>query len=80
MPRYFFDTRDDGNIIQDDVGLEYADFRRVKEDAAKTLAEMAEYMLPGTGQRRLAVDVRDEQGRPLMTNELRFEARDIHQA
>jgi len=74
MPRFFFDTRDNGKILPDDVGVDYADFQKVKDEAAKTLAEMAEYMLPGTEQRRIGVDVRDANGRPLMTNELRFEA------
>jgi hypothetical protein len=44
--RYFFDTRDNGTFIQDDVGVECADMDAVKTEAALSLAELARDVLP----------------------------------
>jgi hypothetical protein len=75
MDLYFFDTRDDGEMIIDDVGLELADLTTVKMQAAKSLAELAVDVLPGADRRCLGVDVRDELGLPVLMTELVFEAR-----
>jgi hypothetical protein len=75
MPLYFFDTRDDGEIVVDDVGLELSGIARAKVVAAKSLAELALDVLPRTTRRCLGVDVSDEQHRPVLTTELTFEAR-----
>jgi hypothetical protein len=75
MPRYFFDTRDDDVFIPDDVGLECLNLEAVKVEATKSLAELARDVLPGSLRRRLGVDVRDEDHRPVMIVELTFEAR-----
>jgi hypothetical protein len=53
MALYFFDTRDDGEVIIDDEGLEFPDLATVKIQAAKTLAEMAVDVLPGSDRRCL---------------------------
>jgi hypothetical protein len=74
---YFFDTRDDGITLADEVGLEVADFESVKELAAKGLAELAVDVLPQSTERCLGVDVRDQQSRPVLTSELTFQARVI---
>ena len=75
MPLYFFDTRDDGEIVVDDVGLQLADVAKAKVVAAKSLAELALDALPRSTRRCLGVDVSDEQHRPILTTELTFEAR-----
>jgi hypothetical protein len=75
MPCYFFDTRDDDEIIPDDVGLECPNLEAVKMVASKSLAELACDVLPGSLRRRLGVNVRDEDHRPVMIVELTFEAR-----
>lgn len=66
MPLYFFDTRDNDDFVEDDVGVEYPDLETVKVEAATALAELARDVLPGSLQRKLAVEVRDEQGPVLM--------------
>ena len=74
MPIYFFDTRDDGAVIRDDVGLDFPDFDTVKTQASLSLAELAYDVLPGVDRRVLGVDVRDEHDEPVLTAELVFEA------
>lgn len=75
MPRYFFDTRDDGEIITDDVGLDLAGIEQARTFAAKSLAELAADALPGATRRCLGVDVSDERRRAVLTTELTYEAR-----
>jgi hypothetical protein len=45
--RYFFDTRDNGTFVEDDVGIDCADLDTVKRLAALSLAELARDVLPG---------------------------------
>jgi hypothetical protein len=71
--RYFFDTRDNGSFIQDDVGIEFADLNAVKTQAAVSLAELARDVLPGSIKRVLAVEVRDAI-QPILRDVLTFEA------
>jgi len=71
--RYFFDTRDNGTFIQDDVGVECADIDAVKTEAALSLAELARDVLPGSIERILAVEVRNGT-RPILKDVLTFEA------
>jgi hypothetical protein len=75
MAWYFFDTRDDDEVITDDVGLECPNLEAVKVEAAKSLAELACDVLPGSLRRCLGVDVRDDDHRPVLVAELTFEAR-----
>ncbi len=42
---YFFDTRDNGTFIEDDVGIDFADLDAVKAQAAVSLAELARDVL-----------------------------------
>jgi hypothetical protein len=60
MALYFFDTRDNDRLVEDDVGLDFPDLETVKEQAAVSLAEMARDVLPGSVKRVLSVEVRDE--------------------
>jgi hypothetical protein len=71
--RYFFDTRDNGNLIEDDLGLELADLDAVKTQAALSLAELARDVLPGSIRRVLSVEVRDSL-QPILRDVLTFEA------
>lgn len=75
MPWYFFDTRDDDDIIIDEVGVEVADLEAVKKMAARGLAELALDVLPGSTERVLGIDVRDEQSAPVLSAELIFKAK-----
>jgi hypothetical protein len=75
MAWYYFDSRDNDEVVVDDVGLEVAGLEAVKVLAAKSLAELALDVLPGTSKRCLGVDVPDEQSCPVLTTELTFQAR-----
>jgi hypothetical protein len=70
---YFFDTRDNGTFIQDNVGLDLADLDVVKTQAALSLAELARDVLPGSIKRVLSVEVRDAL-QPILRDVLTFEA------
>ena len=73
MALFFFDTRDNHDFIQDDVGLELPDLEAVKSQAAASLAELAKDVLPSSLKRVLAVEVRDEK-QPVLRAVLTFEA------
>ncbi|HJS40828.1 MAG TPA: hypothetical protein VJ763_05435 [Sphingomicrobium sp.] len=70
---YFFDTRDNGTFIEDDVGLELAGLDAVKTQAALSLAELAHDVLPGSIKRVLSVEVRTAL-QPILKDVLTFEA------
>jgi hypothetical protein len=70
---YFFDTRDNDDFIEDDVGVELPNLDAVKHQAALSLAELARDVLPGSTKRNLAVEVRDER-QAVMSGKLVFEA------
>ena len=75
MPLYFFDTRDEDEVVVDDIGVELRDLEQAKIYAAKGLAELALDALPGATRRCLGVDVSDDRRRPVLTTELTFDAR-----
>ena len=70
---YFFDTRDNGTFIEDDVGLDCADLDAVKTQAALSLAELARDVLPGSIKRELSVEVHTAV-QPILRDVLTFEA------
>lgn len=70
---YFFDTRDNGTFIQDDVGIECDGLDAVKTQAALSLAELAREVLPGSIERVLSVEVRNAV-QPILRDVLTFEA------
>jgi uncharacterized protein DUF6894 len=71
--RYFFDTRDNGTLIEDDIGIDFHDLDEVKTQAAVSLAELARDVLPGSIKRVLSVEVRDR-FQPILRDVLTFEA------
>ena len=70
---YFFDTRDNGTFIQDDVGIDCTDMESVKKEAALSLAELARDVLPGSIKRVLSVEVHDAK-QAVLRDVLTFEA------
>ena len=73
MPLYFFDTRDNDDVIEDDIGVEYPSLEAVKVEAARALAELARDVLPRSLKRMLKVEVRDAEG-PVLEAVMTFEA------
>jgi hypothetical protein len=54
-------------------GLEYPDLDTVKVEAARALSELAREVIPGSVRRKLAIEVRDDQG-PVLIASMAFEA------
>ncbi len=73
MQRYFFDTRDNDTLTQDEDGLEYSEVGEVKSAAARALAEIARDVIPSSDRRELAIEVRDESNRPVLRSMMTFE-------
>lgn len=73
MPLYFFDTRDNDSFLEDHLGIDYANLEAVKVEAARSLAELALDVIPGSLKRVLAVEVRDALG-PVLRAIMTFEA------
>jgi hypothetical protein len=77
MPRYYFDTRDSEKFIPDEVGIILSSIEAARDEAARGLAEMARDVLPGKLRRELAVEVRDEEKRPVLRASLWFEVQTL---
>ena len=73
MPRYYFDIRDGDKFTPDDIGVQFDGIEFARDEAARTLGEIAQYALPGVVAREIAVEVRGEDKEPLLRAELRFE-------
>ena len=80
VAHYYFDTRDNDQIIYDDIGIELADICAVRTLAAESLGELAAEVLPCSNERCLSVDVRDAHSEPVLTVELTFRARIMNKA
>jgi hypothetical protein len=80
MRRYFFDIRDNGNLVRDEEGLNLATMDAVQNEAAWTLLGMARDDLAGSGygaDRHLAIEVRDGE-RAVMRATFSFEVSRLH--
>jgi hypothetical protein len=77
MARYFFDWRDNENFDEDDEGVELPDLEAIKVEASRALLERARDILPGLDRHSLSIEVRDENGRPLLSVILVLEIRTL---
>jgi len=75
MPRYFFDTMDDGLLTADTTGVVLPDRETARREAIRSLPYMAMDSLPDGSSREFSVEVRDEAGRSLFIAELSFRSR-----
>ena len=73
VPRFFFDLRDNAQVDRDDEGLEFESIEKARDEAARSLAEIAKFVLPGVDVRELTMEVRDDAERPLFRTMLRYE-------
>lgn len=62
MPRYFFDTEDNGTLTVDEEGLELPSDKAVRDEAIRVLPEIAKDQLPDGPQHSFWVKVRDDSG------------------
>lgn len=60
-------------MVPDEEGTEIDGLGAARDEAARTLAEMARSVLPGSTCRRLTIEVRGESGGPLLRTTLAFE-------
>lgn len=75
MTRYYFDLQDDFGMTSDDEGMEFASLQRVREEAARSLADMARddvTTFGGKTPHELAIAVRDDDG-PVLQVRFLFE-------
>jgi hypothetical protein len=77
MARFFFDWRDNENFEEDDEGMDLPDLEAVKVEASRALLERAREEVPGRDRHTLSIEVRDENGRPLMSIILILEVRAV---
>jgi hypothetical protein len=75
MPRYYFDTRDNGSVMADEVGLDLQDVEAARDEAVRGLADLARDVLPDSIRRMLSIEVKDAFKRPLLQTVLVFEVK-----
>lgn len=75
VPRYYFDTAEDGDVAFDQDGLEVSDLSEAYVLAMDALPDMARQSLPDGEQKDLRVIVRDEHGKSVLETELRLNTR-----
>ena len=73
MQRYYFDCRDGEAFIPDEEGLEFDGIEAARDEATRTLAEMAKEALPGVGRREFEIEVRDDARQPVLRTALVIE-------
>jgi hypothetical protein len=73
MPRYFFDIYDGDLSQRDQVGSELESDEVARQEATRTLSEIAAQELPGNGpERKFHIAVRDGDGKLLFRIHLDF--------
>jgi len=75
--RFYFDIRDNGDLTEDDAGVELPDLSSARLQATIALTDMARDYLPRDGDaRRLAIRVRTAEG-PQFDLTLDYELADL---
>jgi hypothetical protein len=72
MPRFFFDTIDNGKVTVDRSGIVLKDRRAVRNEAIGALPHMALDSLPDGDSHEFAVQVRDDIGGSVFRATLSF--------
>ena len=73
MPCYFFDTDDGKTLFRDEIGSEFADDQKARDEGSRALAEMAqEYVPGGDPQKNITMWVRSENGEALLQMSISF--------
>ena len=74
MALYFFDVRDEAELVVDEEGTELRDMRAVQDETARALSGLAwdAMRLDGVKGQQVIIEVRDAHG-PVMEVKLSFE-------
>jgi hypothetical protein len=78
--RFFFDHNDNGNILRDQEGVDLPGLAAAKAAAAIGLAEYARDVIATSERRVMAIEVRGQDGAPVLSLALTFEATPLSQA
>ena len=73
MPRFYFDTRDGETFLPDDEGLECPGTHQARVEASRALAEMIKDSMPNGSHKKMAIEVRGENRKPLLKVQITFE-------
>ena len=74
MPRFFFDISD-GQLIVDNDGTEFPNAHAARDEAIRSLPDIARQEIGVRGAREVVVLMRDEAGRALFTAALTLTAK-----
>jgi hypothetical protein len=72
MPRYYFDVWQNGQITEDIEGEELPDPAAAEQEAALAAVHLSKELFSGSRD-ELAVEVRDEQGQPVVRAKVSLE-------
>jgi hypothetical protein len=70
MPRYFFDIHDGARSTTDDTGVELDGLEAARQEAARTLGEIARDILPDGDRHEVVIEVKDEAGQRVLAAKL----------
>jgi class 3 adenylate cyclase len=62
MIRFFFDFREGGRLIGDDIGVEFSSLEAAKAEATAAMFAQAKDFFPGANRGEMQVQVRTESG------------------
>jgi hypothetical protein len=77
MPRYFFDLIEDAAVFPDEGGEVYEDIETMKQEAARTVAEMVRDRLRAFEPYNLGIQIRDEGGTSILKASLVFKPSEL---
>ena len=67
MPRYYFDSIENGRTLRDEEGLELADVEEARIEALKALGGIVKDSMPNGDTAQFAIAVRDGTPDPVIT-------------
>ena len=73
MARFFFDVRNNGTSVLDEVGLELDDLTTAVGEAASALSEKLEEMVEGSLRQELVIEIRCSSAAPVLRVTLALE-------
>ena len=62
MPRFYFDVREDGLVLSDKEGFEFASLDAAEYEATVSATEIGRDRLPKGNAREITIEVKDENG------------------